>query len=65
MSNGKRRARRKNARVGLPEHVPYVGLPCRRCCRCGDFFEAVRSDAKFCTAACKQAAYRERQRQGE
>ena len=30
------------------------------CARCGESFNAPRSDARFCSSACRQAAYRER-----
>jgi len=31
-----------------------------RCELCGDAFETVRNDAKFCSPACRQLAYRVR-----
>lgn len=31
-----------------------------RCDVCGDAFETHREDAKYCSAACRQLAYRER-----
>lgn len=30
------------------------------CARCTDLFEATRSDARFCSGACRVAAYRDR-----
>ena len=32
--------------------------PFRQCAICGDFFELARSDARYCSIACKQKAYR-------
>jgi hypothetical protein len=61
VSNGRRRARRKNARNGLPAHVPFVGEPVRVCSQCEEWFEG-RSDARTCSDACRQRAYRERRR---
>lgn len=29
-----------------------------RCIECGNFFEPIRRDAKYCSARCKQRAYR-------
>jgi hypothetical protein len=37
--------------------VPGTTRPCETC---GQSFEATRADAKYCSATCKQAAYRER-----
>jgi hypothetical protein len=34
--------------------------PTRSCQACGEIFEPVRADAKFCSVACKQRAYRRR-----
>lgn len=30
------------------------------CARCGESYEPLRSDSRFCTNACRQAAYRTR-----
>jgi hypothetical protein len=38
------------------EHQP------RQCDRCGETFTPTRADARYCTGACRQAAYRERHR---
>jgi hypothetical protein len=35
-------------------------LPSRRCADCGNDFVPKRSDAEYCSAACKQRAYRKR-----
>jgi hypothetical protein len=42
-----------------PESVP----PHYHCERCGDCLFDMRDDAVYCSSACRQAAYRERQRQ--
>jgi hypothetical protein len=34
----------------------------RDCEHCGDSFEPTRTDARFCSSACRQSAYRERNR---
>jgi uncharacterized OB-fold protein len=40
---------------GLPR-----GLVTLKCARCGGMFEPPRTDQRFCSNACRQAAYRER-----
>lgn len=45
-----RRLKRKNARGK------------RRCDQCGDRYQPVRTDSAFCSSACRQKAYRERQK---
>jgi endogenous inhibitor of DNA gyrase (YacG/DUF329 family) len=37
--------------------TPFYGKPCQGC---GKFFMPARRDAKFCSDACRQAAYRRR-----
>jgi hypothetical protein len=38
--------------------------PMATCARCGEQFEPARKDAVYCRARCRQAAYRDRQRDG-
>jgi hypothetical protein len=40
-----------------PRDWTYRGL---RCCLCGREFEATRIDARWCSGACRQRAYRQR-----
>lgn len=35
-------------------------IPARRCEMCGELIDATRGDAKFCSSACRQKAYRQR-----
>ena len=50
------------AEVSLEAVYPSIkrNLP-KECDACGKAFTAPRSDTKFCSAACKQKAYRARQ----
>jgi len=41
-----------------------VGLHMHYCQKCRKLFLAVRSDARYCSNACRQAAYRARRRKG-
>jgi hypothetical protein len=34
----------------------------KRCARCGRMFRGLRSDAQYCSLACRQGAYRDRRR---
>lgn len=49
----RRRARIKAEKAERQDNV---------CCQCGKSFKAQRIDSKFCGAACRQAAYRERKK---
>ena len=37
----------------------------RECTRCGDYFEALSPAAIYCTASCRQTAYKDRLRERE
>ena len=47
-------------RAGPILHAGDTTPPRTRICPCGDAFRPARSDARFCSFACKQRAYRER-----
>jgi hypothetical protein len=49
-------------RRGPPQDSDDDPSPLARCGQCGEPFSPARRDAKFCGGACKQAAYRRRQR---
>lgn len=44
----------------LNERDRLLGVWTRTCVACGDSFNASRADAQYCSARCKQAAYRDR-----
>ena len=51
------------ARAARARHERRLARSSRSCERCGQTFEPKRADAKFCSVACKQAAYRRRAEQ--
>ena len=55
----KRRRRQVNANNAKRNRHVYRDED-RDCCQCGRPFMPSRSDAKYCSAACRQAAYRKR-----
>jgi hypothetical protein len=56
-------ARQSQARQMMRErrqHPRYYGDHEARCGHCGDLFPSHRTSARYCSAACRQAAYRQR-----
>lgn len=52
----------------VTDNTPVRGirrLNRRNCEACGERFYPSRDDAKWCSRACKQWAYRERQKEGQ
>ncbi|MEZ4330439.1 MAG: hypothetical protein R3F35_01700 [Myxococcota bacterium] len=60
MAAKKKRAGRRRVTIVVERDVYEVP-----CARCGTYFEATSSRARFCSDACRQADYRERQKKGE
>jgi len=54
MARKTKRTRRYTRRISVDEY---------RCEHCGEWFEARRSDAKYCATVCRMRAYRDRNRE--
>jgi hypothetical protein len=47
------------------KHLRHLTRDGKKCAVCGEEFSAARSDARFCSPPCRQAAYRVRRMTGE